>query len=189
MQRIDENTYIDDTLVTCAEYQLFIDEMHEQGKYYQPDHWNSYNFPAGHAREPVLGVRHSDAVEFCEWLTRREDRRWQYHLPIEKEALDYSMKSYVQAPLGYWIMGTDHNYQFAWSGAVPDDARGIAHALDLAFTNAVIRAISIALNLDLSLNYDVALALERDLNRIRGPDVNLNFNIALDVVHALTSNL
>ena len=27
MQRIDENTYIDDTLVTCAEYQLFIDEM------------------------------------------------------------------------------------------------------------------------------------------------------------------
>ena len=25
--RIDEKTYIDDTLVTCAEYQLFIDEM------------------------------------------------------------------------------------------------------------------------------------------------------------------
>lgn len=28
MQRIDENTFIDDTLVTCVEYQLIIDEMH-----------------------------------------------------------------------------------------------------------------------------------------------------------------
>src|SRR5215216_3807815 len=72
MQRIDENTYIDDTLVTCAEYQLFIDEMRDQGKYFQPDHWTLYQFPEGHAREPILGVRHSDAVMFSEWLTERE---------------------------------------------------------------------------------------------------------------------
>jgi hypothetical protein len=58
-QRIDENIYIDDTLVTCVEYQLFVDEMREQGKYYQPDHWTSYQFPKGLARESILGVRRS----------------------------------------------------------------------------------------------------------------------------------
>jgi hypothetical protein len=56
-QRIDENTYIDDTLVTCAEYQLFVDEMREEGKYSQPDHWISYQFPGGKAKEPILGLR------------------------------------------------------------------------------------------------------------------------------------
>ena len=70
-QSIDENTYIDDTLVTCPEYQLFIDEMREQGKYYQPDHWTSYLFLKGHAREPISGMRKSDALAFCNWLTKR----------------------------------------------------------------------------------------------------------------------
>jgi hypothetical protein len=70
-QRIDENTYIDDTLVTCAEYQLFIDEMREQDKYYQPDHWTSYQFPEGGARTN-LGVR-TDA-SLLNWINKPRNR-------------------------------------------------------------------------------------------------------------------
>lgn len=102
-QRIDENTYIDDTLVTCAEYQLFIDEMCEQGKYYQPDHWTSYQFPKGQAREPILGIRHEDAAAFCKWLAQREHMGWKYRLPTQQEALTSTLNSLNKSPLGYWI--------------------------------------------------------------------------------------
>ena len=91
-QRIDENTYIDDTLVTCAEYQLFIDEMREQGKYYQPDHWISYQFQEGTGREPILGARHADAIAFCDWLTIRDRMGWRYRLPSMSEARIYPTK-------------------------------------------------------------------------------------------------
>jgi len=109
MQRIDDNTYIDDTLVTCAEYQLFIDEMREQGKYYQPDHWTSYQFPSGKGREAILGVRHSDAVIFCAWLTDREASEWKYRLPFEFEAKKFDVEHRVRhSPIGYWIMAAEN---------------------------------------------------------------------------------
>jgi hypothetical protein len=100
-QRIDENTYIDDTLVTCAEYQLFIDEMREQGKYYQPDHWTSYRFPEGQAREPILGIRLGDAKEFCRWLTENHENSWIFRNPALSE-----IENIVSSPdyprIGYW---------------------------------------------------------------------------------------
>jgi hypothetical protein len=108
MIRIDENTYIDDTLVTCAEYQLFIDEMREQGKYYQPDHWTSGKFPAGQGFEPILGVRRSDASEFCAWLANREPRRWFYRLPTTTEGQQIPLTSCNQFPAGYWTIDPDN---------------------------------------------------------------------------------
>jgi hypothetical protein len=148
MQRIDENTYIDDTLVTCAEYQLFIDEMREQGKYYQPDHWISYQFPGGQARGPILGVRFDDAKAFCEWRTEREGNIWIFRLPRSKEAKKYPLNSQVLFPLGYWIIGHKywiirHKYwtierkdeqQFAWVGRAWLNPRKIylEHVVDLA---------------------------------------------------------
>src|SRR5215216_2907808 len=105
MQRIDENTYIDDSLVTCAEYQLFIDEMREEGKYYQPDHWISHQFKQGKAREPILGVRRIDAIAFFYWLTRRENGKWKYRLPSYPETIGYQLKAHVPASIGYWIVG------------------------------------------------------------------------------------
>ena len=38
LTRLDENRYIDDSLVTNAEYQLFLDERRYAGEYFQPDH-------------------------------------------------------------------------------------------------------------------------------------------------------
>jgi len=124
-QRIDENTYIDDSLVTCAEYQLFIDEMREQGKYYQPDHWSSYQFPQGQAREPILGVRISDVKTFCDWLTKRDIVKWSYRLPTFIETRQHPLISPVASPLGYWQVGANEVVIFTWVGSFHHNPRNI----------------------------------------------------------------
>lgn len=180
-QRIDENTYIDDTLVTCAEYQLFIDEMRTLGKYYQPDHWTSYQFPEGQAREPILGVRQSDAIAFCEWLTKREtdaSGAWEYRIPKFRERRVPIRKSQLMNRLGYWKIGP---ISFEWAGQRPKDARKIeipqdildlalfhdpayylTKALKLDFIVALQRALKSAVELHSTLNF----APDSDLNRI-----------------------
>ncbi|HEC84868.1 MAG TPA: NACHT domain-containing protein, partial [Thioploca sp.] len=57
LQRVDEHREIDLAYITCAEYQLFLDEKRAEGEYYQPDHWTEYTFPNGTAQEPIRGVR------------------------------------------------------------------------------------------------------------------------------------
>lgn len=86
LEMIDENRQIDRTYVTCAEYQLFIDEMVQQKKFYGPDHWMDINFAAGQANEPIRGVRPEDAHAFCEWLTLKYGGNAQYRLPHTHEA-------------------------------------------------------------------------------------------------------
>jgi len=97
-KRIDDTTEIDTDFITCAEYQLFLDEMWDQEKYYQPDHWTEYNFTAYNftaysffettpklsATDPVLGVRAEDAETFVNWLNKREKAT--YRLPTPAEA-------------------------------------------------------------------------------------------------------
>lgn len=124
-QRIDEHTYIDDTLVTCAEYQLFIDEMRDQGKYFQPDHWTSLQFPAGTAREPIMGVRYSDAVAFCDWLTKRENEKWRFRLPTPREAKETVLKIVTAHLFGYWVLEIDAS-RFVWASLVPKNARNLS---------------------------------------------------------------
>lgn len=165
MQRIDENTYIDETLVTCAEYQLFIDEMLGQGKYYQPDHWTSYEFPAGKALEPIVGVRRSDAVAFCDWLAKREGESWKYRLPTQEEASKFRIYPPKQSLLGYWLGGTDTPSRFAWIGNVPDNPRRID--FDRARTIAIYNGSDLgrtrvhagALDLDLAIDQAQNIAL------------------------------
>jgi hypothetical protein len=135
-QRIDDDTYIDDSLVTCAEFQLFIDELREQGKYYQLDHWTTYQFPKGQARNPILGMRFSDAQTFCEWLTLREDSEWCYRIPKKEEIFTYSSITLSKSPLGHWVAGVRGNHQeFAWLGEKPIDVRSINKppAFEVAF--------------------------------------------------------
>lgn len=83
--RLDEITYVDNTLVTQAEYQLFLNEMRSKGSYRQPDHWSDLQFESGMGQEPIVGVRPSDAQAFCNWLTERETGAWRYRLPTAKE--------------------------------------------------------------------------------------------------------
>jgi hypothetical protein len=160
-QRIDENTYVDDTLVTCAEYQLFIDEMREQGKYYQPDHWTSYQFSAGQAREPILGVRHSDAIAFCEWLTQREKGNWKYRLLSSSEALNYPMPTMDQQPLGYW---NEEVSRFSWVGGIPSDPRSISGGMNLP--NPLFRAIGRVLGYHPDRVFNFSSPLDMDHDRV-----------------------
>jgi len=194
MQRIDEDTYIDNTLVTCAEYQLFIDEMYEQGKYYHPAHWTVYQFPRGQARKPILGVWYSDATAFCKWLTQRESAKWRYRVPTQKEAGTFQMKDFGNNPLGYWIIGSNHQGQLNWIGPVPKDARRIevemarsldqirarTNGLDMGLYNAcehaINRALNRALNLDLARDLDINLYLDRLAYDISDPAHLFDFN-------------
>jgi hypothetical protein len=173
MIRVDENTYIDDTLVTCAEYQLFIDEMREQGKYFQPDHWASYQFLEGQARAPIVGMRFSDAKIFCEWMTKRESSEWSFRLPTVAEAEQYSLKNPIQSPLGYWITGENYRLQFRWIEPVPTNPRGINPVTHIKFDLARLKDIEHAREFTLLIDrddefivdlYDV---LERELNMDR----------------------
>ena len=85
MVRIDEARYIDTSLITHAEYQLFLNEMHSKHQYHQPDHWKRYIYQSGEGRLPIVGIRPSDATAFCQWLTDRDSGSWQYRLLNEDE--------------------------------------------------------------------------------------------------------
>jgi|GEM_PF-2801299 len=90
--RIDENTEIDISYITCAEYQLFIDKRRDAGENFQPEHWITERFPSGFAREPVTGIRSSDAEAFCNWLTQQNySIGYKYRLPNLTEAKQYSV--------------------------------------------------------------------------------------------------
>jgi hypothetical protein len=203
MQRIDENTYIDDTLVTCAEYQLFIDEMREQGQYYQPDHWTSYQFPKGQAHEPILGIRYSDAVTFCEWLTRRDSGEWHYRIPTNAETIEYQLEPrQTSLALGYWILSNDDKSRFVWIVRIPKDPRNIIgnhnfdqdrdlalsrrHGLNHALTSGQILALDeeLTIALDRDLSHDRDHALDNTLNSVRNRALDLALDRELDRARA-----
>lgn len=64
--RIDEQLAIDnDSYITCAEYQLFLNET---GEPCQPKHWQSNTFTAGDAKKTITNISWSNANKFCLWL-------------------------------------------------------------------------------------------------------------------------
>jgi len=89
LHRIDEQRDIDLKYITCAEYQLFLDDARARGKYHQPDHWTEYTFPKGSAKAPVCGIRAEDAEAFCAWLSQRQGGEISYRLPQNTEAKNY----------------------------------------------------------------------------------------------------
>ncbi len=67
--RLSRQLEIDTSCITCAEYQLFVEQRRKLGENYQPDSWQKGRFPVGEAAKPVVGVRLDDAQAFCRWLT------------------------------------------------------------------------------------------------------------------------
>ncbi|MDZ8080022.1 MAG: SUMF1/EgtB/PvdO family nonheme iron enzyme [Nostoc sp. DcaGUA01] len=86
---IDEILSIDRSYITCAEYQLFIDEQLNSVKCFQP----------GNAKNPITGISYQQALEFCAWLSenapslsRNEDvnnSTCYYRLPTKTEASEF----------------------------------------------------------------------------------------------------
>jgi hypothetical protein len=104
---------IDTSFITCAEYQLFVDEAHLKEEAYQPDHWINTHFISGQADAPVTGVRQSDAQAFCTWLMELEAGNWHYRLPEQGE-VDLETIRLPEAwdkPIGYW---GKENHSFFW---------------------------------------------------------------------------
>jgi len=119
----NNNIHLSSRLVTCGEYQPFLDEIRAQRKYYQPDHWASTRFPDGQTDEPVLGVRSSDAVAYCQWLTERDNDGWSFRLPTVREGVAETIKIPMQNSLGYWVSANNEQNQLNWIGTAPANAR------------------------------------------------------------------
>jgi energy-coupling factor transporter ATP-binding protein EcfA2 len=111
MTPLTEETYRDRSLITSAEYQLFVDEAKLRGEYHQPDHWVKDVFRQGEGPLPVLGVRSSDAISFCNWLTARDITGWAYRLPTIEESIAYNSSHDWQlvsnSRAGYWFKSDD----------------------------------------------------------------------------------
>lgn len=83
---IDDRTHIDLNPITCAEYQMFLDEMQQEDRFFHPDHWTMNSFSRGQSREPISGVRPEDAAAYCNWLTNKYGKQAKYRLPTLREA-------------------------------------------------------------------------------------------------------
>ncbi len=111
-QKGDE-TALAASLVTCAQYQLFLDAQRLVGRFCQPDHWKAAAMPEDQGFRPILGVRASDAQAFCQWLTEQETQGWQYRLPGQDDRDRFAESEeafFVGLPpgSGYWVStGTD----------------------------------------------------------------------------------
>jgi len=166
---LQQEAYIDTSLITCAEYQVFLDEQRAQNLYHQPDHWTTFSVPKGSGSTPVLGVRHSDAKAFCEWLTARDREGWRYRLPRtgeERPVEERELWKGLNAETGYWTVDEP---RFEWvQGKVPANFQQL-----LGFDPALIS--------DLAFNHDSDYVFVGDLIR------SLNYGLAHapDLAHAL----
>lgn len=109
LQRIDDTREIDDDFISCAEYQLFLDDMRTKEKHHQPDHWTESRFAKGQATNPVLGVRAEDAIAFCAWLSRLRqpsEEKIIYRLPQMDEAIFIKA---IQSKFGAWVELITHH--------------------------------------------------------------------------------
>lgn len=184
LQRIDDKREIDLTYLTCAEYQLFLDDMRAQRKYCQPDHWTDFTFARGQAHEPVCGVRYEDAVEFCKWLTERQGGESLFRLPLASEARKWQPDTIRiaawcgdhQSPVG--VASIEQELRRKLRAFTPTRlpllrmiarARALDHALDRALARAIDRDLDLTRVRDraLALAVDFDLAIVRDVDRTR----------------------
>jgi hypothetical protein len=82
--RINEELEIDNSYITCAEYQLFLDETGA----------SSQRFPVGNAKKTMTGISWENALRFCAWLgkwyrsrlgNQLSEMAVHYRLPFKEE--------------------------------------------------------------------------------------------------------
>ncbi len=68
--------FLDETEVTNAQYQIFVDTTHRQ----PPPHWLNGRYPDGQASHPVYNVSWDDAVKYAEFAGKRlpAEEEWEY---------------------------------------------------------------------------------------------------------------
>lgn len=83
---VDERRSADRTLLTNAEYQLFLDRQGCDGQRLKPLHWYGDRFPAGMGKEPIAGVEAWHGDRFCEWLNETSASGHAYRQATNHEA-------------------------------------------------------------------------------------------------------
>jgi len=165
LQRVDEQREIGLEYISCAEYQLFLDDKRAEGEYYQPDHWTEYTFPNGTAQEPIRGVRAEDAELFCEWLTQRQGGEIHYRLPRPTEIRNYPSITVVNN-LAAWCRENSENGDYSLNGLTKNEEANLHVKLEAIselpfdFHRARGLARAFALARDLALARDFARALD-----------------------------
>ncbi|OQW92356.1 MAG: hypothetical protein BWK78_01930 [Thiotrichaceae bacterium IS1] len=118
-RHLDETREIDLNFISNAEYQLFLDEMQSRGAFYQPDHWGSRHFQKGSAQYPVVGVRTTDAKEFCNWLSNKTNQK--YRCPTLAEAQEFlatdSHESVSHRQLAMWCSNDYKSWDLHWESS------------------------------------------------------------------------
>ena len=183
--RIDASLEIDTTLITCAEYQLFINAQCKTGRNRQPGHWTGYQFAPGDAAKPISGVRASDAEAFCQWLL--EQGYGFCRLPQVKEACAHPI---ADGKIGYWCTSSDIKKKIegisqeqiqVWKREMVEKFsidRDLARDLALDLNSNLARGLSPALDRDRTLARD--LNLDLDLNLDREGDIVLEIALEID---------
>lgn len=155
MQRIDDGNEIDLTFISCAEYQLFLNEMREKGKFYQPDHWSNCHFTEENVNQPIIGIRASDAIAFCNWLSKREKKK--YRCPTLEESQEYQATE-GNHQIATWCQSKHFDWSLQWN--MPKQENVIKENLKRLFgKNWVDR------NIEYINVSDCALALDRNYDR------------------------
>lgn len=177
LQRIDDQRAIDLTYLTCAEYQLFLDDEVVEGNYYQPDHWVQRCFAKGDALSPVKGIRPEDAEAFCKWLTQRQGGNMRYRLPSPDEAAQHQARRSIKEKLASWSHG---EIGYVLVGLAASDIQTIMSGLRSEFTLSLGHFHTFALmdspnaptlrNVDSPHQFshlDLRLAFSRNLEQVR----------------------
>ncbi len=195
MIALRDGSYRDSSLLTCTEYQLFLEAQRLYGRFFQPDHWESISVPEGQGRGVVLGVRASDARAFCRWLTEQDQEGWQYRLPNADEWNEPAdREACLGTPVlpggsGCWI---DMESGATWKGSLPpmlarmDSTMQELVARDWSRHSADLAGFARPLGLAHQLTRLLACDLERDLvphlllarERLTGCDLEQSFALA-----------
>lgn len=155
---IDEKREIDSSFITCAEYQLFLDDMRVKDEYYQPYHWAGIRFPKGKAKQPITGIQAHDAIKFCEWLTQKKGVR--YRLPEKDEVDGISDHS---SEIATW--SNDRRLIGLSSEIVAKYRKQVSELSELPLSSSIIDNLIIISPFGFYIYYTVTDALDLDLVR------------------------
>ena len=106
-------TFVDTSLVTCAEYQLFLDEQRTHGHNAAPDTWSDDTFPQGYERDSLRGVRLGDAKTFCRWLTPTQTEMASLIVCHDEKTSAASESSGSRTTSGYKLLGRGRLHRLA----------------------------------------------------------------------------
>jgi len=147
MMPVNHKLSVADSLITNSEYQIFIDN--QRARHFKPTHWFAHSFQSGNGLKPVVGVRPSEAVAFCLWLTERDKEGRTYRLPYTNEF------SPLLSKVGYWTQDSKKDQVYTLENEPP---------VSLSITALEQRFHSVLLS-DLTCHPDEALERVRDLAR------------------------